>query len=177
MAELNPYDRLPGEGESAWTGFICYRNQGVGRTFLKAYLEYMEKRGKAFKSGKKPNTIPGSFKKWTTQWEWIERCKPWDDETEARERELRVDAEGEAYLKEIGTFRDLQIREGKSTVIATIAAKKLLSKFLVDYPAIETLKEAESLARICKLLEGGAEVWARGLAINELLEGMVSGKE
>lgn len=177
MAELNAYDRLPGEGDLPWAGFSAYRNQGTGRTLLSAYIQYMKKRGKDFKSDKKRETIPGSFREWYIRWEWDSRCRAWDDDAEARERELRIKDEEESYLKEIGTFRDLQIREGKTSVIASIAAKKRLSEFIVAYPKIKTLNEAEKLARICKLLEGGADIWAKGLAINQLLEGYLSGEE
>ena len=171
----NRTDRLDEENDHQWLGFCCYRNLNTGRSLITAYGDYLEKRGKARKGAEKPVSVAASFRKWSSDFKWDDRCKTWDLEAEAREQETRIQDDRDAYFSEIKAFREFQIEEGKSAVQASIAVKKLLEQFLATVTVIENLDQAEKLARIGKFLEGGAEIWAKGLSIEHILQDLLSG--
>lgn len=163
---VKPYDRRDGEDDLYWLAFNCYRDLGPGRTLEAAYTEYFRRKGKARKS----KGISSSFHSWSIRFAWDERCRAWDDEAEARMRVVRQAQEEEKYLAEIGDYRDMQIRGGKAGVAAAVKAMQLIAVYLSQNPSVDSIADAERLARIAGIAKESALQWARGLHIEELLK-------
>lgn len=62
--EVQPWDRMPGEGPKAYEAFVTYRDMGVSRTARKC----AETLGKS----------PGTTWRWSGRWHWVDRARAWD---------------------------------------------------------------------------------------------------
>lgn len=85
-------------------------------------------------------------------------------------RVVRQAQEEEKYLAEIGDYRDMQIRGGKAGVAAAVKAMQLIAVYLSQNPSVDSIADAERLARIAGIAKESALQWARGLHIEELLK-------
>lgn len=166
-------DRLPEENDRQYLGYSTYRDQGPVRTLIASYIEYWTKtHSGAGKRGECPRKPPANFTQWRSKFHWDDRVRAWDFEQETRERDLQIQADSEKYLSELKQFRDCQLRLGKAGVLAAIKIKQQLISFIENFGEIETLDDAVEFAKICKLLEGGSEAWAKALCVDQLLENL-----
>lgn len=77
------YDRLPDESSKAFEAFSHYKNLGIERTIELAWKRY----------SKSDRTVPGYFKQWSSDYNWVERSRAYDEFVDAQARKkLESDA-------------------------------------------------------------------------------------
>lgn len=75
MAE--PWDKLSGESDDAYSRFLIYRNLGPKRSFRKAYLHYLQVYD-GYTGGIKRLHLPGQWTRDTLEHFWVDRAAAWD---------------------------------------------------------------------------------------------------
>jgi hypothetical protein len=71
-----PWKRQPREGEEAFAAFEVYRGLGSSRTLERVSLEH-------------PRALP-TLKVWSAKWDWVERCRAWDNFLQAERDRVAV---------------------------------------------------------------------------------------
>lgn len=101
----NAWDRRPDETDAAWKAFCVYRDLGDERSIAKA-LEA---------TGRKPGNSR-NWERWSSQYDWTERARAWDDSIIDR---IRKDRE-----KELIAMRKRHIEAGQA--MQSVAARSML---------------------------------------------------
>ena len=73
---IAPWERQPKEGSGAYEAFAIYRDLGGERSLRKT----------AQKLGKNCTTIT----EWSSRWDWVERCRAWDNFVTRQAREKAI---------------------------------------------------------------------------------------
>ena len=71
-----PWDRLPSEPDEAYARFLIYRNLRIGRSFRKAYLQYL-RASDGYTGGLKGLHVPGNWRADAKAYFWAERAAAW----------------------------------------------------------------------------------------------------
>jgi hypothetical protein len=160
--------RLPGENDRQYSGYVAYRDMPQPRTLLGAYQIYSEKAGK---SSKKLTSHSASWKVWADRFQWTARAREWDLEQEAGHR-AAAEAEGaEAYKRDLKKFRDGQLSIGWGGLEAASQLKDSVLRFLATTPEIKTWDEADRAARMLVGLHAkSSEQLAKALYLEALLK-------
>jgi hypothetical protein len=95
MPEREVWERQPGESSRAYAAFCIYRDMGPKRGLREAAKRYYES---------KTRTNVAQIGKWSSKWNWVARCRAWDDHHDALARERQT--------VEIQEMRDRQARLG-----------------------------------------------------------------
>lgn len=74
--ELQAWEQMPDETESAFELFAMYRDLGRGRTYFAAYNLWLEKRGK--KKVTRTNAVSSLYGVYSRKYNWDERCLAYD---------------------------------------------------------------------------------------------------
>lgn len=69
-----PWERQPGETDSAWAAFVVYRDDGPGERSL-------AKLGRKFGKNKE------NFERWSSTWDWVARVRAYDVFLDRKKRE------------------------------------------------------------------------------------------
>jgi hypothetical protein len=97
--------------------------------------------------------------------------RDFDFDREAERREAQSEADREKYLSELEHYQKMQIQSGKAGVAIAVSAKNMLVSFLRKVKEINTLEDAEKLARIiANVEEKSLRQWEKGLSIEKLIE-------
>ena len=67
------YDRQEGETTKAFRAFCCYREMGAARS-----LDRVEAEIYGTQLGHKRGTNLTSLKRWSREWNWVDRCRDYD---------------------------------------------------------------------------------------------------
>jgi hypothetical protein len=86
------YTQLDGESARAFAAFSTYRDSGALRSLAAAWQKHNGDLGKA------PTKCPGCWKRWSVQWQWVERARQFDIKVDALKRE--------AYAARIRQFEE-----------------------------------------------------------------------
>lgn len=82
--KTSPWERLKGEGETAYEAFVAYRDLGVERSLDATALGLSGRQPGANRAPRRP----GRISQWSTQFRWVERCRAWDNHLQVeRDRE------------------------------------------------------------------------------------------
>ena len=88
--ETHPWDRHPGESDTAWSGFVLYRGLGPGRT-----VEAAANAGTAVSPRRR------TWFTWARRWAWRERAAAWDASVDRRVLDRTAD-EHVARMRALG---------------------------------------------------------------------------
>jgi hypothetical protein len=69
MADNQIWERLPSDTDKSFEAFCIYRDMGTTRSLEKAWRKYKEG----------AETVPGYFKDWSREHNWVERVNAYDD--------------------------------------------------------------------------------------------------
>lgn len=141
MPEREPWARQPGETRRAFAAFCIYRDLGPRkRSHGQAAKRYYE--GKA-------RVYLGQIALWSSRYNWVERCRQYDEFVDEQRRQKALDA--------ILEMADRQAREG--TALQTLGAR-ILSSLLARGNEI-----TGNVLDVVRALRTGAEIerLARGM--------------
>lgn len=99
----NPWDRQPDETSKSFECFLFYRNLDPSeRSILKAYKQY-KKDSKI--TGNKP---PVYVSRWSSEYNWVDRVKHWDDYQDRLYQQELIELRKEDKETRIKTLRGLR---------------------------------------------------------------------
>jgi hypothetical protein len=101
------YNRQDGETTKAYTAFTIYRDMGSGRS-----LDRVEEKVYGTQIGHKRGTDLTSLKRWSREWNWVDRCRDYDLDRlggalRVREQDLRMarcELEKAQYLEDLENY-------------------------------------------------------------------------
>jgi hypothetical protein len=138
------FDRIEGEGPKAFAAFAIYRDMGPDRT-LAAVLDAL---GKA--SG-----YSRMLEEWSSDWNWVERARAWDNMLAAKAREV-----AEGYIP-VWEQRRQDALERMMLFSAKLFAR---AEAMLDHPIVkEVTRETEDGRTIYNIIEPAGWTWS-GLA-------------
>jgi hypothetical protein len=177
------YNRQNGETAKAYTAFTTYRDMGSSRS-----LDRVESKIYGTKTGHKRGANLTSLKRWSREWNWVDRCRDYDLDREQEMRQIKLEHEKAAYIQDLEHYQLQQKEIGMMTL--NLANRSLESISLILEPIYQALKAsggviprdkidllfASQLAAKNLMLaaSSGAELAAKGLAIEQLLESIES---
>lgn len=141
MPEREPWARQPGETPRAYSAFCIYRDLGLKeRSLRETTRRYYED---------KSRTSMARIGRWSSKYNWVERCRAYDEFLDERRRQKALDA--------ILEMADRQAREG--TALQTLGAR-ILSSLLAKGENI-----TGNVLDVVRALRTGAEIerLARGM--------------
>jgi hypothetical protein len=176
---IKTYDRQNGETTKAYTAFTLYRDMGSARS-----LDRVEEKIYGTQIGHKRGTNLTSLKRWSREWNWVDRCRDYDRDREQEMRQIKSAHEKAAYIQDLEHYQLQQKTIGMMTL--NLATRSLESIALILEPIHQALKAsggviprdkidllfASQLAAKNLMLaaSSGAELAAKGLVIEQLLE-------
>jgi hypothetical protein len=104
LADVDPWERLPGETARAFAAFVLYRDAGPTRSLVGAYRTSA---GRPEVVGK---ALPGYWREWARANQWQERAAAWDREQDRLARRRQVDAVRQMNERQAGAGVTLQAR-------------------------------------------------------------------
>ena len=140
----NSWERQEGEGEKAYEAFLVYRDMGAKRNVRAV--------------GQKLNKSLTQIGKWSSRWNWVERCRAWDNQLQKEAKKVAADELRKMYQRHIKIAMQLQ-----NVAIMSLAETKpadIAPKDLVAFIKVATAIERES--RIAELETARTEAAAHG---------------
>jgi len=125
--DKHPWDRQPGETDSAYQAFELFRRLGPDRTVQGAWEQYWARPGNRRKAGgKQAGMAQGYFRAWSSGRRWHERALAWDQEVAALARDRELDRELKAKLAEQEeAVRQRQLRREEARAARTVGRQIL----------------------------------------------------
>jgi hypothetical protein len=173
------YERQDGETTKAYTAFTIYRDIGSVRS-----LDRVEEKIYGTQVGHKRGTNLTSLKRWSREWNWVDRCRDYDLDRETEMRQIKSEHEKAAYIQDLENYQLQQKEIGMMTL--NLATRSLESISLILEPIHQALKASGGVIPRDKIdllftsqlaaknlilaATSGAELTAKGLAIEQLLE-------
>jgi hypothetical protein len=168
--KYQPWERMDGETESAWSGFRLYRDlPSPERTLLNAWYEYREA-----KDGERPTPrvrVPGYFQKWSGLNNWSVRVQAFD-----RFNDVKTIAHSETdHLAKLNSYRERLLGYAEISTQNAIRSMRLIERTLrvMEENEDETICPKilpKFIQATAKLFETAAEQESRALAVDSLLE-------
>jgi len=181
--EKYPWERRQGESTKAFMAFCAYRDLGAVRSLAKAYRA---------SRGDRVGIIPGRWRAWAVQFEWVNRAREYDLHIELK---ARADRE-EEHQNELQDFRKRQKKLAIATTQSTLRLLELSDRKITDTVKVyeewrEKLAKAQteeeraelmkndpiSIGLLPNMIRAAASVAqvatdaeAQALAVNELLK-------
>jgi hypothetical protein len=181
------YNRQDGETTKAYTAFSIYRDMGSARSRSappRRSLDRVEEKIYGTQIGHKRGTNLTSLKRWSREWNWVDRCRDYDLDREQEMRQIKLEHEKAAYIQDLEHYQLQQKEIGMMTL--NLANRSLESISLILEPIHQALKAsggviprdkidllfASQLAakNLMMAAISGAELAAKGLVIEQLLE-------
>jgi hypothetical protein len=171
------YDRIDGESTKAYTAFMLYRDMGATRS-----LTLVAEKIYTPQSPHNPPRNISQIERWSSQWNWVDRCKDYDLDRERERRQIKSEHEKAAYLQELEHYHLQQKAIGIAALNFTARSLDALS-FILE-PIHQAIQESAVLTPdqidvlfssqiAAKNLMGaatsGAQMTAKGLVIEELM--------
>ncbi len=171
------YDRQDGETTKAYTAFTIYRDMGSSRS-----LDRVEEKIYGTQIGHKRGTNLTSLKRWSREWNWVDRCRDFDLDRETEMRQIKLEHEKAAYIRDLENYQLQQKIIGMATLSFIARSLDALSfilepvhqamreNALIPRDLINILFTAQSAAKnLMSAAISGSDLAARGLAIEELM--------
>lgn len=157
MTSENPiYNRLPTETAKAYAAFSVYRDMGDSRS-----LE---------KTGQKLGKCKAVMETWSRKHDWVNRVAEWDAEQDLLRQKEAIAARRKEHRENLKQFGQNHAQLGKQAFKAAALGTQALVRFLEKNPEVESIAEGAQLAGIVKTIIPIADFWAKGLAVDRLLE-------
>lgn len=121
--------RADDESDDAWSAYLTYRELGPGRTLAAAYRAHIARfespsgPQRPEKARLHPPTVPGSWKRWRTRYDWDGRARDYDDGVELATQTARTQAI--ATQADEWAQRRAQAREAEWELSERLRAKAL----------------------------------------------------
>lgn len=103
----HPWERQPGETDSAWQGFVTYRDKKPGQRSLESVGKCLGKTRQALEP-------------WSSRWNWVARCAAYDAWVDRQTKLAEIEAIREMKRRHVQLGRDLQ-------EAAALGLKRLIS--------------------------------------------------
>jgi len=118
----NSWERQPGEGTSVYAAFCVYRDRPHRNPPEKRCVRLTaEEIGKSFTT----------VNVWCTKWNWVERCRDYDNELQKEELEVRKAAIREMQDAHISVAKALQKKALKA--LAELPQETMTARNILDY--------------------------------------------
>jgi len=156
----HPWDRQPGETDSAYQAFELFRRLGPDRTVQAAWDQYWDRPGNRRKAGgKQAGQAQGYFRAWSSRHHWHERAVAWDDEVAALARDQELDRELKARVAEQEEqIRQRQLRREEARAARAVGRRGLLRILQeIEGQKLDTMGLAELIPHLKKFLEAVTE--------------------
>ena len=173
------YDRQDGETIKAYNAFTIYRDMESTRS-----LDRVEEKIYGTQIGHKRSTNLTSLKRWSREWNWVERCRNYDLDRETEMRQIKSDRDKAAYIQDLEHYQLQQKEIGMMTL--NLATRSLESISLILEPIHQALKASDGVIprdridllftsqlaakNLMMAVTSGAELAAKGLVIEQLLD-------
>lgn len=154
--ETKPYDRRHGETAKAYEAFSLYRNMGLERS-IDAVAKLL---------GKSTTFLC----RWSSKHEWVERVEAWDIDQDMLRQEEAIAARREQYKNQLEEFQKNHLAVGKAAFKASATATKQIMEWVEKNNSIDSWDDANKAANIIKALMPIADLWAKSLAVDKLLD-------
>lgn len=131
------FDRVEGESPQSYGAFVLYRNMGPDRTLDRVSNELSKS--------------TALIRKWSSEWNWRERCETWDRLIEVRAREV-----AEGYLPIWEQRRQVSLER------LMLFSSKLFAKAeaMLDHPIVkEITRESADGRTIFHIVEPCSWTW------------------
>jgi hypothetical protein len=175
---MKSYDRSDGETTKAYAAFTIYRDMGVSRS-----LDRVEEKIYGTQIGHKRGANLTSLKRWSREWDWVDRCRDYDRDRETEMRRIKADHEKAAYIQDLEHYHLKQKAIGMAALNFTARSLSALSYLLepiyqavmensvISKDSIYILFTAQTAAKnLMSAAILAADLAARGLVIEELME-------
>jgi hypothetical protein len=172
------YDRQDGETTKAYTAFSIYLDMGSARS-----LDRVEEKIYGTQIGHKRGTNLTSLKRWSREWDWVERCRDYDLDRETEMRQIKSDRDKAAYIQDLEHYQLQQKEIGMATL--SLATRSLEAISLILEPIHQALRASGGVIPRDKIdilftsqlaaknlmmaAASGAELTAQGLAIEQVM--------
>lgn len=140
----NPWDRQKDESEQAYEAFLAYRDMGANRSVAKV----------AQKCGKNKSLMD----RWSSRWEWVERCRCWDNQLQKEAKKTAAAELKKMYQRHIKIA--MQLQNVAIMSLAQTRPENIEPKDLIAFVKAATVIERES--RIAELETARTEAVANG---------------
>lgn len=171
------YNRQEGETTKAYSAFTIYRDMESSRS-----LDRVEEKIYGTQIGHKRGTNLTSLKRWSREWNWVDRCKDYDLDREQEQRQIKSEYEKAAYIQDLEHYHLQQKEIGMAALKFTAQSLDAITFILepihqaigenavVPIERINILFTAQSAAKNLMIAAMSASnLAARGLAIEELM--------
>jgi hypothetical protein len=170
-----PWERMDGETDSAWSGFRYYRDlPPMDRTLLAAWYDYRET-----KDGERPSKrsrVPGYFQKWSSLNDWTVRVRSFDRFNDAKAvSHAEID-----HLGKLNAYRARLLNYAEISTSSAIRSMRIIARTLeamdgneeegIAPQTIEARHLPKFIQATAKLFETAAEQEGKALAVDSLLE-------
>jgi hypothetical protein len=172
------YNRQDGETTKAYTAFTIYRDMGSARS-----LDRVEEKIYGTQIGHKRGTNITSLKRWSREWNWVDRCRDYDLDREQDLRMARCELEKAQYLEDLENYHVQQKAIGMTALRFAIDSIESISlsiepirQKITLYQSIDSKEwdlfcQAQVAAKnVMAIAVSGAEIAARGLMLEQILE-------
>jgi hypothetical protein len=136
--DRKPWQRQPGEAGRPYAGFCLYRDLGAVRSLSQAAEQYLtllcsdragihKRQQETYRNHARPEayrrSILNQFARWSGRFDWVERCRAFDDFASAEADHKAFEARVEAQLQEQKDREDEQKRLlAQARLIRTVGA-------------------------------------------------------
>lgn len=127
-----PWERQKGESAQAFEAFVTYRDMGTERSITKVVQEL--------------NKTRALIGRWSSQWEWKERVRAYDNELEKEARKKAVADRKAMTERHIGIA--MQLQKKALEALSTLSVEDMSPKDVKEY-----IKMATDLERLNRTLE------------------------
>ena len=156
----HPWDRQPGETDSAYQAFELFRRLGPDRTVQAAWEQYWGRPGTRRKAGgKQAGMAHGYFRAWSSRHRWHERAVAWDDELAALARDQELDRELKARVaQQQEQIRQRQLMREEARAARAVGRRCLLRIIQeIEGRQLDSMKLAELIPHLKRFLDAVTE--------------------
>lgn len=160
---MSIYERQPGETTKAYSAFCIYRDMGANRS--------LESTAQTLSKSVQP------IKTWSVKWEWVKRAEAWDIEQDFLRQKEAIVANRKQYKKNLAEFQKNHLAVGRAAFKAAATATRQILEFVEKSESISSWDDANKAANIIRSLSPIADLWAKALAVDRLLERLELGED
>ncbi|MBD2336134.1 hypothetical protein H6G64_03895 [Calothrix sp. FACHB-156] len=158
---MEQWERLPGEPQKAWFGFVAYRDLGRDRSYARACVAM----------GRTPG-YRKVLEKWSIKFGWRERVDAYDLHIDRLNRAVREQDKRTEYSHKIEKYREESERTGRAMVSLGAQAVTILQRELATrLRSPERLKPSEiaTLMRASVMaIDVGSRLQSEALSIDQI---------
>jgi hypothetical protein len=174
---MKSYDRQDGETTKAYAAFMVYRDMGATRS-----LTLVAEKIYTPQSPHNPPRNISQIERWSSQWNWVDRCKDYDGDREQERRQIKSEHDSAAYLRDLEHYHLQQKAIGMAALNFTARSLEALSFILepihqatqaskvLTQDQIDVLFSSQIAGKnLMVAATSGAQMAAKGLIVEELM--------